>query len=89
MFLDITHRPVFIKKHRPVYFSKHDGEGTSCIDWAQLSRFYLKTETESSFRKVVFWKMNRMVFLDKDRTVDNVQKRSICFNVPSPQSFSS
>jgi hypothetical protein len=28
--------------------------GTSCIDWAQLSRFYLKTETESSLRNVVF-----------------------------------
>jgi hypothetical protein len=30
--------------------------GTSSIDWAQLSRFYLKTETESILRKVVFWK---------------------------------
>jgi hypothetical protein len=29
--------------HRPVY-----------IDRAQLSRFYLKTETESSLRNVVF-----------------------------------
>jgi hypothetical protein len=28
--------------------------GTSSIDWAQLSRFYLKTETESSLRNVVF-----------------------------------
>jgi hypothetical protein len=27
--------------------------GTSSIDWAQLSRFYLKTETESSLRNVV------------------------------------
>jgi hypothetical protein len=25
---------------------------TSSIDWAQLSRFYLKTETESSLRNV-------------------------------------
>jgi hypothetical protein len=27
--------------------------GTSSIDWAQLSRFYLKTETESSLRNAV------------------------------------
>jgi hypothetical protein len=27
---------------------------SSSIDWAQLSRFYLKTETESSHRNVVF-----------------------------------
>jgi hypothetical protein len=28
--------------------------GTSSIHWAQQNRFYLKTETESSLRKVVF-----------------------------------
>jgi hypothetical protein len=28
--------------------------GTSSIDWAQKSRFYLKTGTESSLRNVVF-----------------------------------
>jgi hypothetical protein len=27
---------------------------TSSIDWAQLSRFYLKRETQSSLRNVVF-----------------------------------
>jgi hypothetical protein len=53
-------------------------KGTSSIDWAKLSRFYLKTEAESSFRNVVFWKINRMVFLDKARTMDNVQKHNIC-----------
>jgi hypothetical protein len=52
--------------------------GTSPINWAQLSRFYLKTETESGLRSVVFWKINRMVFLDKDRTMDIVQKHNIC-----------
>jgi hypothetical protein len=36
--------------------------GTSSIDLAQLSRFYLKTETESRLRNVVFWKINRTVF---------------------------
>jgi hypothetical protein len=29
---------------------------TTSIDWAQLSRFYLKAETESSFRNVVVLK---------------------------------
>jgi hypothetical protein len=56
---------------------------TRSIDWAQPSRFYLKTETESSLRNVVFWKINRTVFLDKD----NVQKHNICTNVPSSQTF--
>jgi hypothetical protein len=55
--------------------------GASSIDWAKLSRFYLKTE--SSLRNVVFWKINRTVFLDKDRTMDSVQKHNICTNVPS------
>jgi hypothetical protein len=32
------------------------------IDWAQLSRFCLKTGTESSLRNVVFWNINRTVF---------------------------
>jgi hypothetical protein len=53
--------------------------GTSCIDWAQLSRFYLKTETESSLGNVVFkYKQNGM--LDKNRTMDNVQKHNIYVN---------
>jgi hypothetical protein len=30
--------------------------GTSSIDWAQLSRFYLKTETQSSLRNDVCFK---------------------------------
>jgi hypothetical protein len=50
--------------------------GTSSIDWTQL-RFYLKPETESSLRNVVL-KINRTVFLDKDKTMDNVQKHNIC-----------
>jgi hypothetical protein len=29
------------------------------------------------------------VFLDKDRTMDNVQKHNICTNVPSSQTFRS
>jgi hypothetical protein len=48
--------------------------GTSSIDWAQLIRFYLKKETGSSLRNVVFCYINRTMFLDIDRTMDNVQK---------------
>jgi hypothetical protein len=28
--------------------------GTSSIDWAQLTRLYLKMETDSSLRNVIF-----------------------------------
>jgi hypothetical protein len=52
--------------------------GTSSIDWAQLSRFYLQMEIEPSLWNIVFWTINRMVFLDKERTMDNVQKHNIC-----------
>jgi hypothetical protein len=49
----------------------------SSIDKAQMNRFYLKTETESSLRNVVFWKVNRTVFLYKDKTTDNIQKHCL------------
>jgi hypothetical protein len=52
--------------------------GTSSIDWAQLSKFYLKTEIDSSVRNVVFCNINRKVILDKDRTIDNVQEHNFC-----------
>jgi hypothetical protein len=55
--------------------------GTSSIDWSQLSRFYLKTETESSLRNVMFLKINRTVFIDKYRTMDNVQKHNSCIRL--------
>jgi hypothetical protein len=51
--------------------------GTSSIDSGQLSRFYLKTKTECSLRNVVFCNINRMVSLDRDRTMDNAQKHNI------------
>jgi hypothetical protein len=39
----------------PYWLCKRDPEiGTSSIDWAQLSRFHLRTETESSLRTAVF-----------------------------------
>jgi hypothetical protein len=52
--------------------------GTSSIDWAQLSRFHLKTETESSLRNVV---------LVKYRMMDNVQKHNNSINIPWAQTF--
>jgi hypothetical protein len=65
-------------KHRPVYFSKHNVSETGfCLDWAQQSRFYLNTETESSLRNVVL-KNKQDGALDKDKTLDNVQKHNIC-----------
>jgi hypothetical protein len=54
-------------------------------DWAQLSRLYLKTETESSLRNVVFCNINRTVFLDRDRTMNSVQKHNICNKSGTPQ----
>jgi hypothetical protein len=54
-----------------------------------MSRFHLKMETESNLRNVMFWKINRTVFLDKGRKMDNVQKHNICTNVPSSQKFRS
>jgi hypothetical protein len=81
-----------LSKNRPAYFSKHNVSesgfclrlpeiGTSSIDWAQLSRFYLKTETECSLRNVVCWKISR--------TTDNVHKHNDCTNVASSQTFGS
>jgi hypothetical protein len=52
---------------------------TSSINWAQLSRFHMKTETESSLQNVVL--------LNKNRMMDNVHKRNNCINIPSSQTF--
>jgi hypothetical protein len=48
--LDIIHSPVFYLKHNV------SGPQTEIISlcWAELSKFRLKTETESSLRNVVF-----------------------------------
>jgi hypothetical protein len=37
-----------------MYWCTYPEIGSSSIDWFQLSRFYLKTETEPSIRNVVF-----------------------------------
>jgi hypothetical protein len=62
MFSDIIHRPILSKNTVLFDFSKHNVSetgfclriGTIFIDWVQLSRFYLKTETGSSLRNAVF-----------------------------------
>jgi hypothetical protein len=61
--------------------------GTSSINWAQQSRFSLKTEIESSLQNV-FRKINRTVFSD-DRMMDNVKKHIISTNVSLSQTFRS
>jgi hypothetical protein len=69
MFLDIIHCPVLSKTPSCLYFKittfrRLDSISvvrknllscgkTSFIDWSQLSRFYPKTEIESSLRNVV------------------------------------
>jgi hypothetical protein len=58
MFLEIIHYP-----------SISPEIGTNSIDWAQLSRFYLKTETESSLRNVVL-KYKQDGVLDKKKQDD-------------------
>jgi hypothetical protein len=48
--------------------SPSSGKPTDCVfcpidtDRTPMSRLYLKTGTESSFRKVVFWKRNRTMY---------------------------
>jgi hypothetical protein len=74
MFLDIIHHRVHFFINRVI--------GASSIYWIQLSRFYLRTETESSLRNVWF-------FLKMDKTMDNVQKHNTCNNIPSSQTFKS
>jgi hypothetical protein len=58
--------------------------GTSSIYWAQLSRFYLRTEIESNLQNVVF-----LNILDKDETMDNVQEYNIYTNLLSSQTLRS
>jgi hypothetical protein len=60
MFLDIIHRPTQLG---PVdRASPYLRTPAPSIYQAQLSGFYLKTETESSLRNVAFLNKNRMVF---------------------------
>jgi hypothetical protein len=71
---------LLISFHRcPVCFRTPGNTAVLHLGKAEKSLvFYLKTETEYSFRNVVFCNINRTVFLDKDRTIDNVQKHNIC-----------
>jgi hypothetical protein len=64
--------------------------GTSSIDWAQMSRFFLKTETESSLRNAVFYTKSGWFFLNKTRRW--LMSRNSCSHlhtlVPWPRIFS-
>jgi hypothetical protein len=44
---------LYFKTRRFGYWILSPEVGTSSINWAQLSRFYLKTETEMSLRNAV------------------------------------
>jgi hypothetical protein len=59
MFLDIIRLPVLVGPD----------VGTSSVDWTQMSRFYLKTETESSLRNVVFCDINRTMNISRNTIV--------------------
>jgi hypothetical protein len=50
--------------------------GTSSINWAQVSRFFLKTETESSVWNFILKNKQDGVF--RKIQDDNVQKHNIC-----------
>jgi hypothetical protein len=45
---------VLVNIHRPVFYFEYGISKTSYICRAQLNRFHLKTETESSLRNAVF-----------------------------------
>jgi hypothetical protein len=55
------------------------GDRDYLLDRAQLSRFLLKTGTESS--------PNCCVFLNKISTIDDFKKHSNRINIPSSQTF--
>jgi hypothetical protein len=50
-------------------------------------RYSLWFQQENKFSHFVFWKINRMVFLDKDMKMDNVQQHNICTNAPYSHTF--
>jgi hypothetical protein len=56
VFLDIIRRPVLYLKHTTFRRLDSPEIETSSIDCAQLSKFLLKRETESSLRNVVCFK---------------------------------
>jgi hypothetical protein len=54
--MDIINRPVFYLKHKVSKMDSVSGSEieSSFFNWAHLSRFHLKTETESNLRNVGF-----------------------------------
>jgi hypothetical protein len=70
----------YTPRGNPITSGAYSAEiGNSSVDWVQVSRFHLKTETESSLRNVCV--------LNKNRTVDNVEKHNECINILSSQIF--
>jgi hypothetical protein len=62
------------------------------VHWPLSENTVLIIFQNTLFRRLdclLFWKINRTVFLDKARTMDNAQKHNICTNVPSSQTFRS
>jgi hypothetical protein len=55
--------------------------GSSSIDWAQMRRFYLKTETESRLRNVVLKYKQNGVLGKKKSCKYNVRKHSIYIKI--------
>jgi hypothetical protein len=98
MSLDITHRPVFYLKHIPVCISKYNVSATGCllspeivtksVVSAQLSRFYLKTETIHSPKRCGL-KYKQDGVLDRNGAMHNVHRHNVCtrINVASSQTF--
>jgi hypothetical protein len=77
---------LFLKKLSCLFFKKNCT--VRSIYWTHLSRFYLRTGTQSSLRNVVL-KNKQDIFLKIDKTMDNVQKPNTCSNIPLSQTFRS
>jgi hypothetical protein len=56
------------------------GDGLALSIGPNWVGFIWRRRQNSSLRNVVFWKINRTVFSEKDRTMKNVQKHNIQFN---------
>jgi hypothetical protein len=78
-------------KHCAVYFSKHNISETGVCLHLQVKPTQLGPKDGNRIQspKGCVLKNKQDGVLDKDKTMDNVQKHSICTNVPSSQTFRS
>jgi hypothetical protein len=103
MFLDIVHRPVF-SKNTFLFISQNTTfrrlDFVSVFRSNLLSRaqsIELVPNSGDTCRRrqnpisetLCFEKISRTLFLDTDRTMDNVQNHNICTNVASAQTYTS